>query len=101
MAKQLPANPTYFLVPAGTRMSICRGTSLGGCCAAAIYFVENPKTKKLIPIDCDVPDGIRPGPAVDPSQVDLLSGEAGKPQDGRGVSHYLTCPDADLFTRKR
>lgn len=99
MATRLPPNATWFAVPAGTSASHCRGEARGGSCSATIYFAQNPKTGKNVPIDCDVPDGKRPGPAVDPAQGDVFSGPAGEPQHGRGVSHYLTCADADFFAK--
>jgi hypothetical protein len=95
----IPAHATWFLVPAGTPASRCRGTARGGSCSADIYFAENPKTGRLVPIDCDVPGGKRPGPALDPNQGDIFTGPAVEPEHGKGVSHYLTCCDADLFAK--
>lgn len=99
MAKTPPSGATWFTVPAGTSATHCRGAARGGSCSARIYFAENPKTGSRVPIDCDVPHGKRPGPAVDPSQGDVFTGPAGEPQHGKGVSHYLTCDDADLFAK--
>ena len=66
-----------------------------------IYFISHPFTGKPHPIDCDVPGGRRPSAhAASPDQGSLF--EAGSTEatyDGRGISHFETCPDAALFRR--
>jgi len=70
--------PLLYYVPPGTPVKICDG------CPARIYWIVTPKGKKM-PVDCyagagcEVPTDQRPG---------------------RGVSHFITCPDADRFRRK-
>jgi hypothetical protein len=66
---------TTFRVPAGTRESTCRG------CDASIYWIVNANDKK-VPIDCDA-DGCFPPTAR---------------EEGLGVSHFPTCPDANRFS---
>jgi len=95
-AKPLPPNATFYVVPAGRTPTKCRGQS----CAAMIYFVQNPATGRMVPVDCDVPDGIRPSDTKDENQLDMLSGGMAAVHDGRGVSHFFTCCDVDMFTRK-
>lgn len=63
--------PQFFDVPAGTRAAQCRS------CKAVIYWIELPSGKRM-PVDCDV-DG-----AYEPTER----------EDGSGVSHFATCPDA-------
>jgi hypothetical protein len=100
--KQLPAHAVYYVVPAGTHSFRCSGVARGGSCSAPIYFIKNPKTGNRVPIDCDVPNGQRPSAnaAVDERQIDAFGAAPAEAYDGRGVSHYFTCPDADLFTKK-
>lgn len=88
-----PSRATYYDVPPGTPASRCRGET----CQATIYFITNPKTGRMVPIDCDVPGGERPSDTNDPSQLDMLAGAAAV-HPGRGVSHFQTCPDVELFT---
>lgn len=87
---------TWYAVPAGTQPTKCRGQS----CQATIYFAPNPATGRVTPIDCDVPGGTRPSDTNDRSQLDMLSGGDADVHDGRGVSHFLTCADADQFSRR-
>jgi hypothetical protein len=74
-----PAAPRFYDVPAGTRASQCRGES----CRATIYWVKDGE--KSIPIDCDVDGGFEP---------------LGR-DEGSGVSHFTTCPDAPQFSRSK
>lgn len=69
--------PKLFPVPAGTKVSACRS------CQKPIYWVENPATQRRSPVDC-APDGCQAPTATD---------------EGRGVSHFGTCPDAAQWRR--
>lgn len=85
----------WYTVPAGARPSHCRGTS----CNALIWWATNPATGRAVPIDCDVEGGKRPSESKDAGQLDMLSGGEAAVYDGRGVSHFTTCNDADQFSR--
>ena len=87
--------PQWITIPAGTRPSICRGLT----CRQRIYFVENPKTGRMQPVDASVPGGIEPSPKRDPSQLSLLDAPM-EERDGRGLSHFATCLDVDQFRRQ-
>ncbi len=85
----------FFKVPAGTRSARCNGPT----CGKQIFFIINPRTGRPMPIDCDVEGGEAPSATKDKSQLDAFSTTTG--HDGRGVSHFLTCPDAEQFSRGR
>lgn len=87
--------PKLFTIPAGTRSAICRGED----CRKSIYFVMNPETGRMIPLDPDVEGGKRPSETKDVGQLDMLSGDEAPVYDGKGVSHFLTCLNADDFSR--
>lgn len=87
--RRVPVTHTE-VVRAGTPASVCRGST----CRAEIYWVERakivkgrpvPGTKVRVPVDCSPPLGRKP------TSID----------DGQGVSHYTTCPDAGKFGGKR
>lgn len=87
--------PKFFTVPAGTKPSICRGAQ----CQKRMYWITNPATGRMVPIDCDVEGGQAPSEhAKDPTQESLF-GEKVEHHDGRGVSHFTTCVDVDQFSR--
>ncbi|HVX38776.1 MAG TPA: hypothetical protein VHB25_04305 [Gemmatimonadaceae bacterium] len=86
--------PKFYTVPAGTRSSQCNGST----CRAVIYWIENPDTGRKIPIDCDVEGGESPSETNDRRQRDMFAGSAFV-HDGRGVSHFTTCPDVGEFSR--
>jgi hypothetical protein len=86
--------PTFYTVPAGAQSTKCRGAT----CDATIYFIRSPKTGRPLPVHCDVEGGERPSDTADPSQLDMLAGEAAV-HHGRGVSHFADCPDVEQFTR--
>lgn len=79
--KSVPDHPQWRDVPKGTPVSACKGKD----CGAPIYWTEQPRKNKpgtsRIPVDCDVDGGQSP---------DSL-------QDGKGVSHFQTCPNAGDF----
>lgn len=87
-----PPLPKFYDVPAGTRSSICSGES----CGADIYWIITSNGKKM-PVDCAVEGGHTPTAKLDPLQLDLV-GEVTIERDGRGVSHFQTCTDADRFS---
>jgi hypothetical protein len=89
--------PKLLSVPAGTRASHCSGSVRGGTCSKLIYWGRTPQGRS-VPIDCDVPGGRRPSEAKETGQLDVFGGEA-KVFDGRGQSHFETCPDVALFSR--
>lgn len=65
----------WYIVPKNTRPSTCKG------CDAPMYWITNDRDRR-VPIDCDV-EG-----AHAPTQR----------EDGYGVSHFTTCPDAERFS---
>lgn len=87
----------FYKVPAGTKMSHCNGAARGGVCSAPMYWINNPDTGTRLPIDCEVDGGKRPSEAKETGQFDLLSAGVAPVFDGKGVSHFETCPDRDLF----
>ena len=89
----------FYTVPAGARPSQCAATERGGSCTAVIYWTTNPDTSRPLPIDCDVDGGQAPSESADRGQLDAFAGETAV-FDGRGVSHFETCPDRDLFRRR-
>jgi len=95
MATTIPVGATFYVVPAGARSAQCRGPN----CRKLIYFAPNPKTGKSIPIDCDVPGGLRPSDVKDTTQLDILAGGLDV-HEGRGISHFITCTDRDYFTKR-
>ncbi|HTE45150.1 MAG TPA: hypothetical protein VK636_07895, partial [Gemmatimonadaceae bacterium] len=65
-----------------------------------IYFVANPRTGRMMPIDCDVEGGEAPSlHAPDPTQQSLF-GDKVEHHHGKGVLHFLTCPDRDEFSKR-
>jgi hypothetical protein len=88
------AETRFYVVPAGTRPTRCRGSS----CNALIYFVANPATGRMTPVDCDVEGGKRPSESKEKGQLDMLSGGEAAVYDGKGVSHFQTCADAEQFS---
>ena len=90
----LPKHAKFYVVPAGTRTGQCRGAD----CKAVIYFIDHPTTGRPFPVDCDVEGGETPSEHVnDPNQQGLFSDGGEQHHDGRGVSHFFTCPNADDF----
>jgi hypothetical protein len=70
-----PKGPTWYVVPSGTTGTKCRGES----CGATVYFVKGYPA----PISCDVEGATHPNRLTS--------------QDGRGVSHFVDCPDREDF----
>jgi hypothetical protein len=81
----------FYAVPAGTRPTTCKGQTCGKRC----YWIRTPTGRPLL-IDCDVEGGAHPSASTDTSQTDLLDG-ATAVHDGRGVSHFQACVNADRF----
>lgn len=76
-APQKPRPVTYFVVPRDTEASKCRG------CGALVFWIVTAKGKKM-PVDTRVDGGLEPL----------------RDRDGRGLSHFATCPKADRFRRR-
>lgn len=70
--------PTFFVVPRDTETSTCRG------CSQVVYWITTAKGKKM-PVDTRVDGGLEPL----------------RDRDGRGLSHFATCPNAEHFRRSR
>jgi len=88
------ASIKWFTVPAGTQVMRCSSPK----CQKPIYWILHPRTKRPHPVDCEVEGGSLPSINPDKDQIGLFDG--GKPgHDGRGVSHFETCPDAASFRR--
>lgn len=70
--------PVKFLtVPKGTPAKQCRGVT----CHATLYWITS-ETGARVPVDCFVEGGHEPT----------------EHEDGQGVSHFTTCPDANQFS---
>lgn len=89
----VPEDAVWYIVPAGTRASTCQGES----CRARMYWART-KLGKPVPIDCDVPGGRRPSETSMRDQLDAFVGLADV-YDGSGISHFITCPDRELFSK--
>ena len=70
--------PATFTVPKGAPSSTCHG------CQAVIYWIRTPRGKNM-PVDTNVEGGEAPT----------------SERDGRGVSHFATCPKAKDYRRAR
>jgi hypothetical protein len=82
----MPRPPQFFEVPKKTQPRPCAS------CRATVYWIITPAGKRM-PIDCDT------------ARVLARTGEPGAvaptvEQPGRGISHFVTCKDAELW-RKR
>lgn len=91
----MSARTVFYDVPAGTRPTTCRGPQ----CQARMYWITTPYGSR-VPVDCDVDGGRRPSETAHRDQADLFAaGGVAEVHDGRGVSHFTTCCDVDLFSR--
>lgn len=70
----------FFTVPAGTQPAECGGRS----CRATIYWIVTGNGRRM-PVDVDVEGGHEPS----------------EQEDGQGVSHFASCPDAQQFRRAK
>lgn len=85
----------WISIPAGSRPVPCRGTG----CNVPIYFVHNPRTGRMVPVDASVEGAKKPSEAkVVTGQLDAF-GAAEEVYPGRGQSHFLSCSAAAEFTR--
>lgn len=75
-----PVKGPWFDVPAGTPPAECKS------CHAEVYWIVTAAGKRM-PVDVEVEGGRSPFKGV-PGD-----GE----QDGRGISHFATCPDRDKW----
>lgn len=74
----MPAAPTFFDIPAGTREAACRS------CDEPIYWIETVRGKRM--------------------PVDLTANGASAPdrgQAGSGTSHFIGCPGANAHRTPR
>lgn len=85
----------WYEVPAGTPSRACRSKE----CGARLYFVRT-SYNTTVPVDCDVEGGKHPSAATDAAQTDAFGVPGEKPRVGRGVSHFQTCADPELFTKR-
>jgi hypothetical protein len=90
------ASPTFLTVPAGARFSYCRGPN----CGVRIYWISDPTSGRLVPIDCEVEGAKRPSETKETGQLDMLVGGEAAVYNGRGVRHHATCPDVEMFRRR-
>lgn len=73
--------PNVFTVPKGIKPTECRGIN----CGAVVYWISHPETGRSHPIDCEH-DGCFPPTSR---------------EDGLGISHFATCPDAEQFRKRK
>jgi hypothetical protein len=85
--------PQFFVVPAGTPLKQCRSEA----CLKPIFFIAHPRTGRAHPVDCNVKGGLRPSVYGHGVEQANLFGPPEVAHDGRGVSHFETCPDAASF----
>lgn len=76
--------PQYFTVPAGTERAECRS------CHAPVYWIVTDSGKRM-PVDCEVEGATRPFKGV--------PGDGGE-REGKGISHFATCPNAAQHRRR-
>jgi hypothetical protein len=69
---------TFYEVPSGTASGKCRS------CPAVIYWIVTDRGARM-PVDCEPAHGGEPPTAL---------------SSGRGVSHFATCPNAKLHSRR-
>ena len=74
----------WFDVPPGTAPSECRS------CTAEVYWIVTASGKRM-PVDCDVEGGYSP---------DAARANEGLVPEGRGISHFATCPDASKWRHR-
>lgn len=77
--------PQFYVVPSRARAVECRGED----CTALVYWVPGIPC----PVSCDVDGGRHPDAVEDPATGRMQEG------DGRGVSHFINCPNASDFSR--
>ena len=73
----------WFTVPAGTPATECRG------CRQTVYWIITAAGHRM-PVNCDVEGGLRP----------VRFGGVEAKDNGRGISHFVDCPQAGTFRRK-
>lgn len=81
----------WFDVPAETRPMCCRS------CGAAVYFITTPAGKPM-PVDVLVRGGLVPrARRLVPNDHGTASPT--EERNGRGVSHFATCPDSPMWKK--
>lgn len=88
---------TFHLVPAGTRVSYCRGPN----CHRPFYWIDSGGRK---PIDCNVAGGGLPSinkPGQIEAFVESEESRGAPAHNGRGVLHHHVCPDVALFAKEK
>ncbi|RYE93956.1 MAG: hypothetical protein EOO75_03180 [Myxococcales bacterium] len=86
--------PHHYRIPAATLASPCRG------CGESIYFVTDPDTRRPHPVSV-APRGCH-APEREVCERDERTGveyTVSPAREGRGVSHFANCPDADRFRK--
>jgi len=78
MAERAGSTPFLFAIPRDTAPTPCRG------CGRPVYWIRT-KNNKAMPVDTRVDGGLEPM----------------RDRDGRGLSHFATCPKADQFRKKK
>ena len=70
--------PTFFLIPAGTRRSVCRS------CDEVGFWITTAAGRRLL-LDLQAPGALAPT----------------NDRTGRGTAHFATCPNADAHRNPR
>jgi hypothetical protein len=80
MTQNATKPPLLIPIPAGSRPRPCRGET----CTMRIYDAPHPKSGRMHPVSVD--------PVKDPRCCHPTSAT-----EGRGISHFAVCPDAESF----
>ena len=70
---------SYLVIKAGTQPSSCRS------CRQRIFWILHPRTNRRHPVSVAVEGALPPG----------------RDTDGRGISHFADCPNAEHHRSKR
>jgi|ERR1051325_8052355 hypothetical protein len=96
-----PSNQPWRPIPIGTPAGVCRGHQLeGGSCVQTVYWIVNPATGARMPVSIAFDGARAPDPERDPNQLDAFSAPGAEPLAGRGVSHFVDCPDREAFSKR-
>jgi hypothetical protein len=84
--------PRVIEIPWHLAPSECRG------CGATIWFVDDARTRRPHPVSVDGPGCRAPERETVARDPDTGVEHVVRPhRDGRGISHFETCPAADRF----